>query len=317
MKETWTENDVLELIKNGTPESLTLDYKRIDSLGNNDKKKNELSKDVSAFANSAGGTLIYGVIEDKNVPISIDGGVDPKVITKEWIEQVINSRIQRRIPNILIHQIPLSVSNNVIYVIDIPQSHQAPHMAADKKFYKRFNFESIPMEEYEVRDVSNRISTPNLNLELHFIHNHLTYRTSNNYTGFNPFVINLTNSSVVPLEYAYFQFFIDKRLKIPDEKYENELRDTNGHNYLNIKGKKIDFYSFFTIHHISSGLMPVFKGITFPLDFGVRKIALPKNGDTFYIVVQIASTGLEPQEFIFEIVPDGDKILVNKINKTP
>jgi len=38
----------------------------------------------------------------------------------------------------------------------------APHMAADHRFYKRFNFESIPLEVYEVRDVGHRQESPGL-----------------------------------------------------------------------------------------------------------------------------------------------------------
>ena len=68
----------------------------------------EISKDVSAFANSAGGTLVYGMIEDRHVPTAIDNGFNPSEITMEWLEQVINSRIHRRIDGVRINQIELS-----------------------------------------------------------------------------------------------------------------------------------------------------------------------------------------------------------------
>jgi len=47
----WEEADIISLITNGVQESLTLDYKRCDSLQKTDGKKKEISKDVSAFAN--------------------------------------------------------------------------------------------------------------------------------------------------------------------------------------------------------------------------------------------------------------------------
>src|SRR5947208_1755782 len=102
----WDENDLLELVKAGTQESIELDFKESDALQNTDKKKDEISKDVSAFANSAGGTLLYGMKEDKqtHVATGIDAGSDPKVITKEWLEQVINSKIHQRIDGVRIHQ---------------------------------------------------------------------------------------------------------------------------------------------------------------------------------------------------------------------
>jgi hypothetical protein len=60
----WVESDIASLISNRVQEDLSLDYKACAALEESDKKKAELSKDVSAFANSAGGTLVYGVCED-------------------------------------------------------------------------------------------------------------------------------------------------------------------------------------------------------------------------------------------------------------
>ena len=92
-----------------------------------DREKNEISKDVSAFANSAGGVIIYGIVEKDNLPDRLDCGFDPTEVTREWIEQVINSRIHRRIDSVRIHQIDLSSkSGRVAYVIEIPSSTRAP-----------------------------------------------------------------------------------------------------------------------------------------------------------------------------------------------
>src|SRR6266700_6181228 len=106
----WDEDYLLELVNAKTKESIELDFKESASLQNTEKKKEEISKDVSAFANSAGGTLLYGVKEDKqtHVAIGLDLGNDPSKITKEWLEQVINSNIHRRIEGIRIHQIELT-----------------------------------------------------------------------------------------------------------------------------------------------------------------------------------------------------------------
>jgi predicted HTH transcriptional regulator len=62
-------------------------------LKKQDKEKNAISKDVSAFANSAGGFLFTGILENKHVPTKIDVGVDRNLITKEWLESVIRARI--------------------------------------------------------------------------------------------------------------------------------------------------------------------------------------------------------------------------------
>jgi hypothetical protein len=164
----WTEDDIQALIDNRVEESLTLDYKACDALGHTEGKKKEISKDVSAFANSAGGTIVYGVKEDKHVPTGIDVGYIPSEIAKEWIEQVINSNIQRRIDGVRINPVRLTgaAAGRVLYVVWVPQSVRAPHMAADHRFYKRFNFESVPMEEYEIRDVARRSEAPDLHVDL-------------------------------------------------------------------------------------------------------------------------------------------------------
>jgi hypothetical protein len=44
-------------------------------------------------ANSAGGQIIYGIEERDRKPVKVDQGSD---ITREWIEQVITSRVMAR-----------------------------------------------------------------------------------------------------------------------------------------------------------------------------------------------------------------------------
>lgn len=87
----WIEDDLLSMKASKTQESLSLEFKSSLSLKNEDKKKNELSKDVSAFANSEGGDIIYGVSEIGKPPSifgDIDEGIDPSNITPEWLDQV-------------------------------------------------------------------------------------------------------------------------------------------------------------------------------------------------------------------------------------
>lgn len=155
----WDENHLNELIKVGEKESLGLDYKASASLAKNDKEKNDISKDVSAFANSAGGIIVYGMLEDKHVPIAIDVGSNPNEITKEWLESVIIGRIHPAVDNVVIKQInvPSKGENKVVYAVEISAAtSRAPHQAYDHRYYKRYNFQSIPMEDYEVRDLMRR-----------------------------------------------------------------------------------------------------------------------------------------------------------------
>jgi predicted HTH transcriptional regulator len=84
----WDEGNIRDLIASQAQESLTLEYKACAALDRTEAKKREVSKDVSAFANSAGGTIIYGVVEDKHVAMRTDVGYLPTDVTKEWVEHV-------------------------------------------------------------------------------------------------------------------------------------------------------------------------------------------------------------------------------------
>lgn len=171
MEEPWNQSRIQELIDNPTEESLILEYKSAEALGKTDAKKKEITKDVSAMANSAGGVILYGVKEydeptKRHLPEKIDT-VNRNEFSKEWIEQIINN-IRPRIDGVIIH--PVTIDGNqakVVYVIEIQQSATA-HQATDYRYYKRFNFESVPMEDYEIRDVMNRLTTPDASVEFKF-----------------------------------------------------------------------------------------------------------------------------------------------------
>lgn len=165
----WTEQDILSLIENRIEEGSELEFKSANALGRTDAQKRELSKDVSAFANSAGGTIIYGLDESDAQPHYAASltPIDPKQISKEWLEQVINSTIQPRIGSVFINPIELKDKSpgNYCYIACVPESYTA-HQASDKRYYKRYNFESVPMEDYEVRQTMNRAARPSYRLAL-------------------------------------------------------------------------------------------------------------------------------------------------------
>src|SRR5882672_6702245 len=122
--------DLERLIKDQVEESLTLDYKQSLALAKTESSKNELCKDVTAMANSAGGQLVYGIAEVNSLPDRVDGGADQS-ITKEWVEQIIDSRVRPRIEGLAIY--PIELQNGLGFCIDIPAAtFRAPHQAPDK-----------------------------------------------------------------------------------------------------------------------------------------------------------------------------------------
>ena len=181
------------LIKNEVQESTHLDYKASPAIDN--KKKGEIAKDASAFANSDGGIIIYGIQENEHLPVKIDEGVDHSKYTREWLEQVINSNISPIIDGIEIVQIPLS-SERSSFVIKIPKSFRTPHQEQiSKKYYRRYNFLSQPMEDYEINEIRNRsfTITPLVNFDINIKHGVIVY-----------FVIS--NIGKVPAENVFFTF---------------------------------------------------------------------------------------------------------------
>ena len=174
----WEEEDIQRLIDNQRKEATDLEYKRCDALVKNGKKPREkiiedLSKDVSSFANAGGGTIIYGVIEEGHLPKKIDKGFNPAKIKREWIgdiEDIIDSNVEPKIDGLKIKQVELNRNNpgKVIYIIYILQSLQGAIQAKDYRYYQRRNFKAEPMEEYQVRDVMNRFKYPLLKPEIDF-----------------------------------------------------------------------------------------------------------------------------------------------------
>lgn len=166
MPRYWDQAKLERYILEGIEENLMLDYKAGAALSTESNRQQEIAKDVSAMANSAGGVIIYGIGEDQ-----MDGRfkpallmpVDRRVCSRETLEQIISSNIQPRISGIKISPVPLSSGvNDVAYVVSIPQSHTVHQVSRNKRYYKRFNFESVPMEDFEIRDVLNRLSSPDV-----------------------------------------------------------------------------------------------------------------------------------------------------------
>ncbi len=217
----WIEDDIQLLIDNGVKESITLDYKGCEALQKTDGKKREISKDVSAFANSAGGTIVYGINESGHLPTAIDVGFDPADITREWLEQIINSTIQPRIDGIRINQIELAKTRpgRVMYVVEIPQTQVGgPHQASDNRYYRRFNFQSVPMEDYEVKDVMRRAQAPDLYLTFNLLQPLsefcVTFAAGQPFSEPIALQVGIGNRAPEPAFHAIVEIYIDSRLKV-------------------------------------------------------------------------------------------------------
>ena len=143
------------------------------------KQKIELGKDISSFANTKGGCLLYGINEDRQ---SIDSAPIPKIdygmapINRQLIdiENILGSIISPTLPELRIRQVSLEHdTSKIVYLIWHPKSWVAPHMVTgfkDNKYYKRGNFKSEPMEEHEV-DILYQVRSLTNNKLIDFIKN--------------------------------------------------------------------------------------------------------------------------------------------------
>lgn len=134
--------DIQSLIQNRIEESITLEYKK--ELDNK-----EIAKDVSAFANTEGGTIIYGVQSRDKVPTGINWLAGRGV--EERIQNVVMTTIHPRLEGIQVIRLPNPINDSeALFVVSIPKSPQAPHMAFNR-YYSRRGSVSSPMEDAEIK----------------------------------------------------------------------------------------------------------------------------------------------------------------------
>src|SRR5450631_1691194 len=108
----WTPEKIQRLIDDKIEEGAQLDYKATGAFEHTYSKKAEITKDVSAFANSAGGTIIYGLKEfnedaRKHLPEKIDP-IDGRDFSREWLDQNIG-QISSRIENVIISPVRVGI----------------------------------------------------------------------------------------------------------------------------------------------------------------------------------------------------------------
>lgn len=156
-----TYDDLNDLILKKFEENYFLEYKSGEELVQN---KKEVGKDISAFANTEGGVIIYGIKTKKEkgseIPVKIDG-VDTLKCNKETLENLILSQMHPRLNNFKILQIKVNKSRDV-FLVQIPESFNCPHMFMGQsknsfRYFKRYNFQSVPMNDSEVRACLNKI----------------------------------------------------------------------------------------------------------------------------------------------------------------
>lgn len=164
--------DIKFLIENSVEESTELEYKCSFAKKSNNEWKKELAKDVSAMANSNGGTIVYGLKEKEisrghSVPEDVSP-IPTSEMTKDQLSQLLSSNIQPVIDGIEISYIPYDKESG-FYIVSIPQSNTAHQNKLSHMYHKRRNAVVDVMEDYEIRDVMNRSKTPIIDLDFEIV----------------------------------------------------------------------------------------------------------------------------------------------------
>jgi len=298
MLDLKTREDLQRLIDEKLPESLTLDYKASPALDKNSGGRAELVKDVTAFANSAGGQIIYGIPEKNGVPQPLDGGVDRSQISPEWIDQVISSNASPRIQDLGVTTIPLDGDSCVAYVLSIPQATSfAPHQnTIDYKYYRRSELRSIPMYDYEIRDILRRATTPDLWINFRFDTGKATAVNFPPQTDVSDPIklhASIGNKSQQPATYAVIKLFIDNAFTLTSGAGLSHINDINVFRDHHLKGL---LKLWGGISHI-----PIFREVTFavadmPLQFTVDSKCLESSD--FYFAYEILTAGFSTRKYI-------------------
>ncbi len=208
----WEKTDLEALISNEADEGIDLEFKSSAALINNPKNKSEMIKDLCAFANAAGGTIIYGICEkDDGRAGYIDEG-SPSSVTQEWIEQIISSNIEPKIQGIIVKRIWLNGDNSA-FAIQIPKSvNSAPHQSRiDQKYYRRWGKITQAMFDHEIRDLMRRSETPELYLDWNIEkkENHFSISSTISNRSNSPALYGITNiyldADLKPRNYGEFQ----------------------------------------------------------------------------------------------------------------
>ena len=155
---------VRHLVDDKVSEGPRLDYKQTIAL-KSEKERFEAAKDISSFANEIGGTLIYGIPEDRKsdeiaIPLK-PYGVTPIPDLESRLENIYIDSIAPHLPEWYIKKVRLTkYPQKVVYVAWVPESWIGVHMVqayGDQRYYRRGQLRAVAMSEHEVRQRYERL----------------------------------------------------------------------------------------------------------------------------------------------------------------
>jgi len=134
---------------------VTIDYKqKLPDLKDN-KQKREFLKDISAFANTQGGQIIFGIEEEQAIPKSICGVAIPNPDDlKLQLLNAIRTGVEPRLSGVAIDLIVYR-DDCLLLNLKVPASWNAPHwvsLEGHHKFYGRTSGGNYELSHTEIKD---------------------------------------------------------------------------------------------------------------------------------------------------------------------
>lgn len=137
------------------PERKRREYKR-DLPGAGREARKEFVSDVSAFANTEGGTIYFGIEEDRatSTPCAVDGVLLAEAEREiAVLENVLRDSVRPRVPSLQLHVVRLSADRGVL-AIRVGASHLRPHQSTlDYRFYARNTNGKYRLDVAELADI--------------------------------------------------------------------------------------------------------------------------------------------------------------------
>jgi len=202
---------IKEFCENQQEESVQLEFKESSGKGgrfSNEDKKN-LGKELSAFANSNGGIIIWGIKTEKSdANLDRAASVEPVENISKFYSEAKRLCAEYLAPKHDDIRVIMASSNTKVdagfLCIDVTRSDRRPHMSLakdDKRYYKRIQDSAYVMEHFDVEDQMSRKQTASVDFVRRFS---LLMKSGSLITvGIQ---VHLWNHSNVTAEHAYFDF---------------------------------------------------------------------------------------------------------------
>jgi Putative DNA-binding domain len=334
LKEKWSEDEVLSLPLGEQDFWDRKSGKGIENTKSNPKElakfKTELAKDLSAFANSGGGHLIFGIRDNGSID-GVDEFYSTSERTREWLEKMVSTLIVYPLKDFRVHEVSLSSltklpEGKTIIVIDIGDSKLAPHQSFDSKiYYHRVGSHSKPAGHHYISLLFGRSRFPSKEVADSWIRkvinplmDYLAVENENLeqkrrlwevkeeyffYGSFQPIITLLTNDSTI-YDFDTLEQFLDFTPQIEELLVEHDQIKVKINEQFNMLYDEIEKLPMITEH---------FKDITTTekllelakTDFDLEKY---KQEDLYHQIIGFDNDEKKALNFIFTL-------MINKLTK--